>query len=424
MRVTCATLCGLMLASFAVHAAIENIRNRQTEDFGYFYQAARAMLEGKDIYAAAGGHYLYPPFIAFIFQPLALLPEIAASMVWSVLAAGMFFIALLLAAKESAARWAADAGQSLPWLIMTISLVLLAEKFHANFTLGQTDSFMLLGFACVLIWMERRPFLAGLVVGATANIKYLSLIFVPYFLLRRNYRAALTSLGSFAFFLALPVVELGPITLGGYLANAFSGLARMAGLRLTSSGNEIHGVDWNRSISFTSAAFRFTRAQELSDAFALGLLGLFLAIIMAAVWVICRQQRVQIFRLGQLDDGRDSRAIISLEWAVLLFLAVAFSPQTTARHMILLSLVITIALGVLFGTGAKGKPKAILSAAIGIVVVALSLPFPAFGWKSAQSFRRASGGASFCALFLILTLLWAGSRALLQARGGLTSRPD
>lgn len=424
VRSACAAFCGLMLASFAAHAGFENIRNQQTEDFGYFYQAARAMLEGRDIYAAAGGHYIYPPFIAFIFQPLAFLPEVAASIVWSALAAVIIFVALLLASNESVARWRPEAGPALPWLIMTISLVLLGEKFHANFTLGQTDSLMLLGFVCTFLWMERRPFLAGLVAGATANIKYLSLIFVPYFLLKRNYRAVAASLAGFLFFLALPVVELGPVTMVRYLANAFSGLAKMAGLRLTSYGNKIHGVDWERSLSFTSATFRFTRAYQLPDAVALVLLVLSFAGIMGAIWLICRRQGVPIFRHSRLDSSPSSLAVASLEWCVLLFLAVVFSPQTTARHMILLALVITIALGVLFVPGGRNKPRIFLMVALGIMVFALSFPFPALGLKSAHTFWRAASGASFCALFLILILLWAGSRALAQTRGRLTSPPN
>ena len=59
-----------------------------------------------------------------------------------------------------------------------------ADKIHIVFTQGQTDFVMLLGFACVLRWMERRPWLAGLAIGFIANIKYVSLIFVPYFLTR------------------------------------------------------------------------------------------------------------------------------------------------------------------------------------------------------------------------------------------------
>jgi len=36
-------------------------------DFGHFYRAASAMWKGEDIYLAAQGHYIYLPFLAFIF---------------------------------------------------------------------------------------------------------------------------------------------------------------------------------------------------------------------------------------------------------------------------------------------------------------------------------------------------------------------
>jgi hypothetical protein len=57
--------------------------------------------------------------------------------------------------------------------------------------------------------MERKPLLAGSAVGTAASIKYLSLIFVPYFLIKRNFRAAIASVFAFIFFVALPAAEFG-----------------------------------------------------------------------------------------------------------------------------------------------------------------------------------------------------------------------
>jgi len=73
----------------------------------------------------------------------------------------------------------------------------MVDKIRGTFALGQTDCLMLLGFACVLRWMERKPLLAGLAVGASANVKYLTLICVPYFLVKRNFKAAFAAILAF-----------------------------------------------------------------------------------------------------------------------------------------------------------------------------------------------------------------------------------
>ena len=63
-------------------------------------------------------------------------------------------------------------------------------------------------------------------MGASANIKYLTLICVPYFLVKRNYKAAVASIVAFVFFLVLPAPEIGFEKLGRYLASSVGGLGR------------------------------------------------------------------------------------------------------------------------------------------------------------------------------------------------------
>ena len=70
-------------------------------DFGHFYRAASAMWKGEDIYLAAQGHYIYLPFLAFIFQPLTLLSERTAATVWTAISAALILIAILIAWIEA-----------------------------------------------------------------------------------------------------------------------------------------------------------------------------------------------------------------------------------------------------------------------------------------------------------------------------------
>jgi hypothetical protein len=123
---------------------------------------------------------------------------------------------------------------------------------------------------------------------------------------------------------------------------------------------------------------------------------------MAGIVFICRHHGVSIFRREKSSRQR-ARAVTSLEWTVLIFLAMAFSPQTTARHMVLLLLVFVVAIGLFLAQKAKGS-RALLVVAVALMIIGLSLPpFPIHTW-------RVFSGASWCAVVLILTIIWVGSR--------------
>jgi hypothetical protein len=77
--------------------------------------------------------------------------------------------------------------------------------------------------------------------------------------------------------------------------------------------------------------------------------------------------------------------------------------------MVLLLLINTVAIAVFLAQDGKA-PRTLLIIAAALQVAVLSLSFRAIvAW-------RAVGGASWCALGLILAIVWAGSRALSDER--------
>jgi hypothetical protein len=119
---------------------------------------------------------------------------------------------------------------------------------------------------------------------------------------------------------------------------------------------------------------------------------------------MCRRNGVPIFRPAR-SDRLATNAVTSLEGAVLVFLALAFSPQTTASHIALLLLINTVAIAVFLVQDARTS-RVLLIIAAALQVAVLSLSFCAIvAW-------RAVGGASWCALGLVLAIVWSGSRAL------------
>ena len=392
------------------------------DDFLVVYSAARAMSNQVDIYAGTAGLFIYSPFLAFIFQPLAALPERAAAIVWLALSASIIFAASLIAARkvtESWRLWQKEIDPSIPWLISATALLLSFAKIRSDFTLGQTDCLIIIGLVGVLWWMGRRPALAGIAAGATANIKYLALIFVPYFLIKRNYRAAIASMVSFLFFFTVPALEVGLRSMKTYAIDAIAVLNRVAGVHelisLTATGRSdkpiVNSVTWDHSVSLTSSILRVTRSHGVPDFIGGSLLVVLFAAIAVAIVLIGRRSGVHLFQPPTAKTALSYPGAGTIEWAALIVLALVFGPQTTARHMIFLILVYTVAMAIVLAQKRRGPQIALIVSMVATAVV-LSLPFRETGFHPSLIALKSIGTASWCALVLILCIVWIGSRTI------------
>ncbi len=392
------------------------------DDFLVVYSAARAMSNQVDIYAGTAGMYIYSPFLAFIFQPLAALPERAAAIVWLALSASIIFVASLIAARKVTQSWRLgqkETDPSIPWLISATALLLSFTKIRSDFTLGQYDCLILVGLAGVLWWMDRRPALAGITAGATANIKYLALIFVPYFLIKRNYRAAVASIVSFLFFFTLPALEMGLRSIKTCAIDAIAVLNRVAdvpeliSLTATSRSDEpiVNSITWDNSVSLTSAILRVTRSHGVPDFIGASVIVVLFAAIVTAIVLIGRRQGVNLFQLATAQTTSSHPGTGTIEWAALIVLALVFGPQTTARHMIFLILVYTVAMAIVLTQERRG-PQIVLIVSMVATAVALSLPFRETGFHPSLLALKSIGTASWCALVLLLCIVRIGSRTI------------
>ncbi|MDQ6654810.1 MAG: DUF2029 domain-containing protein, partial [Verrucomicrobiota bacterium] len=341
---------------------------------------------------------------------------------WSVITVFLMFAAFALTGKAVARRWHFNAepiDPALPWKIAALSALLMADKLHQIFTLGQSDGLMLLGFALVLHWLDRKPVLAGIAAGAAANIKYLSLIFVPYFLFKRNFRAAFSACVSFAFFLALPMVSTG-ITRGlDYALVALGGIGRILGR--PAPNIRIIEVTWDHSVSVTSTMLRATRALHSPDSVALVLILLIFGALLAGIVFLSRRARVPLFGVSQVNDETVAPAIRTLEWAILVVLADIFSPQATPRHLVLIALVYSVALAIFF-TARESRFRKIVAAALALMVFGLCFPSRGTPLDFVMKHWRSIGGPSWCAIVLVLVLTFAGSRVI-AARSSQRKEP-
>jgi len=398
------------------------------DDFAVVYNGAGAMWNHLDIHDATKGMYIYSPFLAFVFQPFTALSLRFASLIWLILTGLIILAASLIAPRKVADNWRiADGNNSL--LISAAALLLSFEKIRSDFILGQTDCLILIGLVAILWVMERRPWLTGLATGITANFKYLALVFIPYFIIKRNYRAALSAAISFLFFFCLPALEIGLGLIKAYAFNAVAVFVKVLGGSAAAHSATpgrvpvVNSITWENSVSLTSSIFRTTRSHQIPDAVAAVTIAVLFAGLVAAAVLIGFRWKVSLFKPDLAQTKADRDRVATIEWASLIVLALVFGPQTTSRHMILLMLVYAVALGIFFAQKRNG-PRAALIVLMIATAVALSFPFRETGAHPWLKSLKEMGTASWCAVLLMLLIAGIGCRTISKTSGNsLTTGP-
>jgi hypothetical protein len=369
-------------------------------DFEHFYDAALAMREGRDIYASGVHGYIYPPLIAFLYMPLTYLPVQSAAWLMLALNMGLALGCTAEASREALGRLGGGVSPRELLTVMALTTLLAAPRVRSELQMWQTNLLMMLGLLLTLRNLDRRPRLAGLMLGFVVNIKYLPLIFVPYLLLRRRRLAAVWSgLGSIAF-AVLPAVHTGLEENAREWAVATSGLARLFGM--TASASEAANIDpitSGYSLSLTSGFARLLGSDaNLWEAWALS--GAVFVGVVASIAVACRRTGTPLLAWPSPEGQRvpPFPAALQLDWAAVLVLALALGPQTNPRHVTLLLMVYAPLAAMVCRPAEPGTHRGLAWAALAILTfgfVAASEVNPLAG---AAVWWNRVGGQSWCML--------------------------
>lgn len=159
-------------------------------DFSPTHYAAKNILAKKDIYCKLAGtssQYTRSPTFALMLYPLGLMPRNVASFVWSLLSiislGAIFIISEKLFLKSNNKK-------NLFWiLIAPIGLILLSRPLISEFLLGQVDILILCFVMLALFFKERNNLiLSALFLVMASHIKLTPLVFLPYFLLKKEFK--------------------------------------------------------------------------------------------------------------------------------------------------------------------------------------------------------------------------------------------
>ncbi|MEN6404918.1 MAG: glycosyltransferase family 87 protein [Thermoguttaceae bacterium] len=210
------------LIPMALAIGVSLIYARRDGDFTGYTIAGNLQMEGRDAYRDAPTVCPWPPLFYWCCVPLAWASNhsfVGARWVWllsawAALGWTMFLIVrlvydrrLMLARPPTVSRdEVLDVGDSEVWLPLLLCSVWIAS----NFQYLQVNIFIF-ALAITGLWFHRRgcELRAGVFLGAGAALKVLPICFVPYFLWRRQWKAALATGGFAVGWSLLPAVTLG-----------------------------------------------------------------------------------------------------------------------------------------------------------------------------------------------------------------------
>jgi hypothetical protein len=164
-------------------------------------------------------------------------------------------------------------------LLILLLVVSLGLHLYREFILGQVNLVLLLSYLLILKFMQlKKPVVAALVLAIGVMFKPWGIIFLPWFLLRGNYRVVLFFLLFTAMALVTPVIFYG-----------YHGMLEQTGRWFQEMAVEIGGkqqLDAMSNLTVFSVIYRYTpmRFMELSAPGALVFQGVVLILMGVATW--------------------------------------------------------------------------------------------------------------------------------------------
>jgi Glycosyltransferase family 87 len=372
-----------------------------------FWNAAIALSHGQNIYRSGSGDYLYPPLIAFLYQPLGWMSIHQAGILMLILNTVIAVLTLKIIAEELLFRLT---GTAAPLMVARVALItawLSIDHIHTEFNQWETNFFLLLAFVLALKWADRLPVWAGIALGFGFNIKFLPVVLVPYLIIRRRWAMLWAFAVSAIFFALLPAISMGWKTDFTAIMISDSGIAHVLGFAVVAANSaNVYPFTSLKSISLPSF---FGRVAELSELYAMIVAGLF-AIAAGLLWFYaCRRRDLPAIAWpsARRQSALPYRGLFALDWIEIMLLALIFSPYTNSGHLYLL-LAVNAGAAVLLLHGPKGICRWLLW--VGAFLMLIGMIFPPGGdrYRVTELLWKRESIAGWCMYIFSLILIWIG----------------
>ncbi|MFN6043379.1 MAG: glycosyltransferase family 87 protein, partial [Phycisphaerae bacterium] len=229
------------------------------QDWHHLYHAMQAVMQGTNPYEAGIKCYLYPPMFAVVFSPLGLLSEGVSGFVFACVSAALLVLALVWISRETCRLLGLELDPWRVWAVAATGLLFNVDKLRAVIYSGQSDHVILALLAGAFITVRKRPFVAGVLLGLSAVIKFQTVAFLAYFVVRRRWRECVGMITGIAAGLLAGVPVFGWTTNWQYVATSFRGVATLVGKAQAGvDAPPVNPLTWWASVSIPSAVARMT----------------------------------------------------------------------------------------------------------------------------------------------------------------------
>lgn len=195
-------------------------------DLDVYRSGVLTVFDGGRLYEAklAGPmDYTYAPISMFFFAPLAAVSFEAARILWTAAIFVALYLVIMLGFRSLGHQ---ATGRLRIIAIALVAITLLIEPVRTTVWYGQVNVFLMLVILADLMRADGSR-LRGVGTGITAGIKLTPMIFVLYLLLLRQWRAAMTVVGTFVATVAIGFVIL-PRDAWAYWTNTLFDTDRVA----------------------------------------------------------------------------------------------------------------------------------------------------------------------------------------------------
>lgn len=177
-------------------------------DFPNHYAQAVLLLHGRFIYPN-GLNRVYPPFWALAHVPFTIVSDHAAMLILYPFGVAAMVVLVVILRKLADRHWPLR-GDPLVW--STILALLLASPFlDRDLTeLGVNTVLVLLCWWGIYLWTKGKDALGGVSIGLATALKCTPVMFIGYFLWKRQWRIACVAAVACAGFSILPMAVAGP----------------------------------------------------------------------------------------------------------------------------------------------------------------------------------------------------------------------
>src|SRR6185436_11525696 len=176
-------------------------------DFNVYYHASREVIAGRDPYQNSLSEwtpYLYPPLLAELLTPLALLPLNVAAYIWFLI--GAFSV---IATGVMCARMLPE-SRAPQWLVAAAAMMIVLRFVLDNFNLGQVNTMVTaLAVSHVFLYTRGKKFWSALALAIAVSIKLTPAIFLVYHIAKLRLRYAIACIALVGGITALSFLPMG-----------------------------------------------------------------------------------------------------------------------------------------------------------------------------------------------------------------------